>query len=203
MPVQLPSFKMSDKSLFAVLLRSPSWVSFAVAIAVGIACFNLFPERLAIVGALSGLPFAVIGAIAIWKQWGIPNPERVDETLQALSTMSGRDFANALELAFVADGYTVARIGDTGADMSITRAGRTALVNSKRWKAAGHGIEALRELNAAMEARDASQGVYVAVNDLSDAALGYAAKNGIRVLKGAELALLMRAATSAKPKRAA
>ena len=197
-PVQLPSFKMSDKSLFAVLLRSPWWISFALAVAVGAACFKLFPERFAIVGALSGLPFAVIGVIAMWKQRGIPNAATVEATLQKLAALSARDFASALESAYVQDGCTVHKVTASGADLSITKAGRVLLINSKRWKAATHGIEPVRELGAAMEALDANQGVYVAVNALSDVARAFAAKNSIRVMQGTELALLMKHAVTQK-----
>lgn len=190
---------MSDKSLFAVLLRSPWWISFALAVAVGAACFKLFPERFAIVGALSGLPFAVIGGIAMWKQRGIPNAATVEATLQKLAALSARDFASALESAYVQDGCTVHKVTASGADLSITKAGgRVLLINSKRWKAATHGIEPVRELGAAMEALDANQGVYVAVNALSDAARAFAAKNSIRVMQGTELALLMKRAVTQK-----
>lgn len=196
--MQLSSFKMSDKSLFAVLLRSPWWISFALAVAVGAACYKLFPDRFALVGALSGLPFAVIGGIAMWKQRGIPNPARVEEMLQKLSALSARDFANALDAAYAKDGYTVTKVTASGADLSVTKAGRVLLVNSKRWKAATHGIEPVRELSAAMEAMDANQGVYIAVNMLSDAAKMFAAKNSIRVMQGTELALLMKHAAPSK-----
>ena len=191
-PVQLPSFKMSDKSLFAVLLRSKWWISFALAVLVGAACFKLFPERFAIVGALSGLPFAVIGGIAMWRQRGIPSPARVEDALQKLSALSARDFATALEATYANDGYTVTKVTASGADLSVFKAGRTALVSSKRWKAATHGIEPLRELGATMEALDANQGVYIAVNALSDGARTFASKNSIRVMQGTELAVLMR-----------
>ena len=183
---------MSDKSLFAVLLRSPWWISFAVALAVGIAGYNLFPARFASVGAVSGLPFAVIGGMALRRQWGTPSQARVDATLQELAAMSGRDFTGALEVAYQRDGYTVSRLTVTGADLSISKAGRTALVQCKRWKAATHGVEPLRELNAAMTAQDANQGIYLAINAWSDAAQQYASKNSIRLLQGSELALLMK-----------
>lgn len=189
---------MSEKSLFAVLLRSPWWISFALAAVVGAACYKLFPDRFAVVGALSGLPFAVIGIIAMWKQRGIPNAAHVEATLQKLSALSARDFANALEAAYVRDGCTVNKVAANGADLSITKAGRTALVNSKRWKAATHGIEPVRELSVAMEALDANQGVYVAVNALSDSARTFASKNSIRIMQGTELALLMKNVTIAK-----
>jgi restriction system protein len=183
---------MSDKSLFAVLLRSPWWISFAVAVAVGIAGYSLFPARFANVGAVSGLPFAVIGGIALWRQWGTPSPARVDAMLQALTAMSGRDFTSALEAAYQRDGFVVTRLTAGGADLSISKGGRTALVQCKRWKAASHGVEPLRELSAAMTERDANQGIYVAVNAWSDAARQYASKNSIRLLQGSELALLVK-----------
>ena len=76
--------------------------------------------------------------------------------------------------------------------MSISKAGRTSLVSCKRWKAATHGVEPLRELNAAVTQLNAHQGIYVAVNALSDAATTYASKNSIRLLPGHALAMLTR-----------
>lgn len=200
--MQLPSFKMSDKSLFAVLLRSPWWISFAVAAAVGAAAYNLFPAKYANVGAVSGLPFAVIGVMALWRQWGKPSEASIDASLEALAAMSGREFSNALEAAYARDGYTVTRLTGNGADFSIAKGGRTALVHSKRWKAATHGVEPMRELAAAMEKHDAGQGIYVAVNALSEPARQFASKNSIRVLQGTELALLMKTAAVSTKKPA-
>ena len=184
--------KMSEKSLFAVLLRSPWWVSFAVAIAVGIAGYMLLPDRFKVIGALSGMPFVVIGSMAFWRQMRAPNPARIEATLQALAALSSRDFLNALEAGYQQDGYVVARVTISGADLSISKAGRTSLVSCKRWKAATHGVEPLRELNAAVTQLDANQGIYVAVNALSDAATTYASKNSIRLLPGNTLAMLTR-----------
>ena len=191
-------FKMSEKSLFAVLLRSPWWVSFAVAIAVGIAGFMMLPERFKTVGALSGMPFVVIGSMAFWRQMRAPNPQRIEATLQALAALSSRDFLTALEAGYRGDGYVVARLDTDGADLSISKAGRSSLVNCKRWKAATHGVEPLRELGFAVTAEDAGQGIYVALNALSDSAQIYAAKNSIRILSDAGLAHLMRNAVTIK-----
>lgn len=192
---------MSEKSLFAVLLRSPWWVSFAVAIAVGIAGFMLLPDRFKVVGALSGMPFVVIGSMALWRQMQTPNPARIEATLQVLAALSSRDFLSALEAAYRADGYVVTRVAVDGADLSISKAGRTSLVSCKRWKAATHGVEPLRELNTAITRLDANQGIYVAVNPLSEAATTYASKNSIRLLPGNALALLTRDhLTPAKPR---
>ena len=194
-------FKMSEKSLFAVLLRSPWWISFAVAIAVGIAGFMLLPNRFKVVGALSGMPFVVIASMAFWRQMRAPNPARIEATLQTLAALSSRDFLHALEAGYRAEGYSVARIGLDGADLSISKAGRTSLVSCKRWKAATHGVEPLRELNVEINKLDANQGIYVAVNPLSVAATTYASKNSIRLLPGNTLALLTADhVTPAKPR---
>lgn len=187
---------MSDKSLFAVLLRSPWWISFLVAILVGAVCYHLFPTRYAMVGALSGLPFAVIGVLAAWRQWQAPSPKRIEATLQVLAAMSARDFSEKLAAAYRQDGYEVTRA--TGAaDLTISKSGRVALVSCKRWKAAAHGVEPLRELATAADAQDASQGIYVALNPPSDAARQFASRNSIRILQGTELALLVQKVNAA------
>lgn len=198
--VQFSLPKMSDRSLFAVLLRSPWWISFAVAAVVGFACYSLFPARYAAVGAVSGLPFAVIGMIAAWRQWQAPSPAKVEATLQRLAALSGRDFVGTLERAYVADGYSVARFSGKGADWIVSKGGRSALLSHQRWKAASHGVEPLRELAAALTSAagdDAGQGLYIALNAPSDAARQFAAKNSIRIVTGSELALLTQAALAA------
>jgi len=189
---------MSDKSLFAILLRSPLWISFVLAVAVGAACFSLFPQKYSVVGALSGLPFAGIGAMALWRQMRAPNPAKIEATLESLATMSGRDFTTALDAAYRNAGFTTAPVTKDGADLKIEKDGRVSLVCCKRWKAAAHGVEALRDLASAMNAQDASLGIYVALNPLSAPAQQFASKNSIRVLQGTELALLMNGAITTK-----
>ena len=79
-----------------------------------------------------------------------------------------------------------------GADMRLSQGGKTTLVSAKRWKAATHGVEPLRELQAAMAAADASAGVYVAaLGQVSDNARVYARDHGIVVLQGDAVAQLL------------
>jgi restriction system protein len=186
---------MSEKSLFAMLLRSPWWVSFAVAIVVSLAGFALLPERFRGAGALSGFPFAVIGMIAMWKQRHALSPKQVEDVLQKIAAASAREFTDVLAAAYENDGYAVTRHVGAGADLSITKAGRTALVNCKRWKAAAHGVEPLSELYAAMDAQEIGRGTYVALNAPSEAAGAFAAKNGIQFMTGPQLAQLVRASS--------
>jgi restriction system protein len=187
------ALKISDKSLFARLLRAPWWVSFAVALFVGVAAFALFPKDLKPAGALSSIPFIVIGLIAAWKQRNTLSPKQIEATLQKLAALSAREFTDMLAAAYEREGYTVTRFTKPGADLVIEKNGYTTLVNCKRWKAANHGVEALRELLTAMEKADTGRGIYTALNSVSEAASAFAAKNGIRIASGSELVELTRA----------
>ena len=76
------------------------------------------------------------------------------------------------------------------------------LVCARRWKAATHGAEPLRQLAATMQAEGAADGIYVlAQGALSDSARLFARDNHIAVLQGAALAqLLLRAGPTTKAK---
>ena len=65
-------FKMAPNSGFAILLRSPWWVSFAIAAAIVLVCGALLPRDIAPFAAMGALPIAVIGCIAAWRQWRAP-----------------------------------------------------------------------------------------------------------------------------------
>ena len=75
----------------------------------------------------------------------------------------------------------------------MTKSGRVTLVSARRWKVARAGVEPLRELEAALRAREAQDCVYVAAGEVTGNATAYAAQNGIRLLQGAELVELLRA----------
>jgi restriction system protein len=181
------ALNISDKSLFARLLRAPWWVSFAVAAVVTAGMFTLLPKDLKAAAALSGVPFVAIGLIAAWKQHGTLSPKQIKDALQKLAAMSAREFTDTLAAAYERDGYKVERYTKPGADLAIEKQGYITLVSCKRWKAANHGIEPLRELLAAMEKAETGRGVYVALNTVSDAAAQFAEKSGIRVTPVSEL----------------
>ena len=181
---------MNKNSLFAVLLRSPWWISLLVAVATGVASrFMLvkfdMPEPYAIFVAL---PFIVIGCVAGWRQLRAPSAERIAATLDALRLLSWDEFSAALEEAFRRDGYSVNRLQITGADLELTKAGRVSLVVGKRWKVARAGVEPLRELDAARDAREAHDCIYVAAGEITENARAFAAQKNIRLLHDADLA---------------
>lgn len=185
---------MAEKSLFAVLLRSPWWISFLVVALIALASGALLPKEYFVVGALGGLPIFVVGCIAAWKQLRAPSPVKVDEILGAVGSMPWRDFADTLATAWARAGYTVERLSNTsiGADMRLARDGKTTLVSAKRWKASTHGVEPLRDLFTAMQAQDASAGIYVMTQgQLSENAQAFARDHAIVVLQNTAVAHLL------------
>jgi len=181
-------FEMHKNSLFAILLRSPWWISVAIAAGLGGAATFFVPHVYAF---FVGLPFLVIGCVAAWRQLRTPSASRVAASLEAARAMSWPDFAGAMEEGFRRQGYAVGRLDGARGDFELTKGGRTSLVSCKRWKVARTGIEPLREFDAARRARDAHEGIYVAAGEVTDNALDFAARNGIRVVHGADLAVLL------------
>ena len=190
--------KMAENSLFAMLLRSPWWMSIGIAVGIALVARIVLPDQYAVVGALTGLPFAVIGAIAAWKQLRAPSTARVASTLEAIGSMSWSDFSSAIEDAFRRDGYAVTRLSGSQADYEMNKAGRTSLVSCKRWKAATIGVESLRALHAVKEARESQEGIYVSVGGITDSARKFASEKKIRVVQGAELAQMLHMVGRAK-----
>jgi len=184
--------KMAKNSLFAVLLRSPWWVSAGVAVLAAGTAAAVLPPAYVPYGVFGATPFVVTAAIAGWRRLRSPSDAQVEATLERVGTMAWPAFADALERAWRRDGHAVERLARGGADFELTKAGRTTLVSCKRWKAARTGIEPLRELQAAQRSREASGSIYVSGGELSDNARQFAADNGIHVLQGNELALLLR-----------
>jgi restriction system protein len=178
-------------SLFGVLLRAPWWVSLMVALMLGLAAVAVLPDSLKAVGALSGMPFIVIGAMAAWRQRGRPNATRIEQTRQAVAAMAWPAFSKWLETAFQRDGYTVQR--DTaGVDFVLTRQGRSTVVSARRWKGARTGLDPLRALQAAREAMEATDALYIGLGELTDTALPFSKEHRIAVWQAPELAFFLR-----------
>ena len=184
-------WQMSENSVFAILLRSPWWISIGVAGVVAGAGLSLQPEKWWVLGMTLCLPFLVIAGIAAWRQWQLPSAARVDRTLDAVRAMSRDDFAAALQSGYARDGYVVTRVDDGRADLALKKEWQTALVCCRRWKLARIGGEPLRELLAAKEALELREGIFVATGEVTDTARKFAAENGIRIVGGAELARLL------------
>jgi len=178
---------MHENSLFAVLLREAWWISGLAAIAMfGLLRFVL-PWEFALFAAL---PFAVISSYVAWKQLRAPGAQRIAKTIEKLRAMSWEEFSATLESAYRREGFQVTRLGGGRADFELVQGARHTLVAGKRWKATRTGIEPLRELEAAREAHQAHECVYVSVGEITAQAMAFALEKKITVLRGAELAVL-------------
>ena len=180
--------QIAKNSLFAILLRSPWWISILVAAGIVAAARLVVPEVYAFFAAL---PFIVIGSVAGWRQLRAPSASRVAETLAAVRAMSWGDFSSALADALRNDGYAVTRLTGAVADFELAKAGRISLVGCKRWKAAHTGVDPLRELDDAKRAREAHECIYVASGEITVGARAFALERNIRLIHGAELAKLL------------
>ena len=66
---------MAENSLFAVLMRSRWWISFAICAAVVLVSLAVFPKDISPFAALGAFPFFVVGCIAFYRQMSAPSPQ--------------------------------------------------------------------------------------------------------------------------------
>jgi restriction system protein len=182
--------EMHPNSLFAVLLRSPWWVSIGIAVALFALARMLLArfEQPDLYGFMVALPFAVIGCYAAWQRLRAPSAKKIAGRLEALRAMGWEEFAAAVEAAYRKEGYAVERVPGAQADFELAKGGRTALLACKRWKASRTGVEPLKALHAAAKSRGANDCIYFSTGEVSDPARAFASRHDIRLLEGAELA---------------
>jgi restriction system protein len=190
-------FKMSEKSLFATLLRAPWWVSFLVMFAVALVAGALLPDAFKVAGMLGGFPFFVIGVMAAWRQRNAISASRIQALLEQARGMGWRDFSVLVEAALQQQGFVVNRLNDGPADFQIEKNGRITLVSAKRWKAATVGAEHLRELLAVRESRDAFSCTCMSLGVFSQAAIDLSQDSPMQLLGPANIAQLMHDGASA------
>jgi restriction system protein len=181
--------RMAQNSLFAILLRAPWWVSFAVAGAIFASLRMAVPDLYA---AFFALPFIAIGLYASWLALRAPSAASLDKTLKKIAAMSWEEFRGAVEEGYRREGCAVSRYAGEGADLELSKAGRIALVACKRWRVARTGIEPLRQLNGLRLKRDAHEAIYLCSGELTDNAREFAEQNKMRIVRAAELARLVR-----------
>ncbi|MFN4351807.1 MAG: restriction endonuclease [Hylemonella sp.] len=183
-------FKMNERSLFAVLLRSPWWISLLISVLMSVVAFALLPREYAVVVMLGTFPFVVVAAVAAWRQWRAPSATRLDEALVRVAAMNWRDFSTWVAQAYAQQGYNVTRLEGESADFRIERQGQASLVSCRRWKAASQGVEALRLLQSACDQQGA-RGVHLSLGPVSEAGERYAKEQGLQLVDGRALALLL------------
>lgn len=183
--------KLAQNSIFAILLRSPWWASAAIALILLACAAAVTHPTLTALLIFASLPFFVIAPMSAWKRRHIPSPARTERTTAAVRAMSWETFSKVLHEGFREDGCEVTRLQGQAADYALLRNHRLAVVSAKRWKAARVGVQALRELQAAREAHNAQEAIYVTLGEISEAAQAYANANQIQFLSGSALTRLL------------
>jgi len=174
--------KLHQNSLFAILARSPWWISAAVAAVVFFGTRMFMPLGLAIFAAS---PFLVIAGYSGWKQLRAPSAGKIAAELEKLSALPREGVAAALEAGWRREGYEVSRPRAAAFDLELKRNGRTSLVVCRRLKAKSTGVEPLKELHAA--GQEADELIYVAAGEVTAQARTFALENRVRIVEGAEL----------------
>lgn len=185
--------RMSDKSLFAILLRSPWWISLVVAVAVAAAARAIAPERYAIAAMLGCLPFVVIAGLAAFRQWRAPSASAVSGTLERLAAMPWKEFSPLVRAALEREGFAVTPlVGGGEADFKATKPARTVLVCARRFKARATGADTFRAFAAQLRREDASEARFVTLVPVAETGRQAARTEGVRLVEQAELAAWMQ-----------
>jgi restriction system protein len=162
-------------------------MSFLLVAAISLASSALLPTDYKVLGALCSLPFAVIGAMAAWRQRSLLSPAQADAVQSAMAAMHWREFSPLLSQAFVHQGYTVTALPQGLADFKLTRQGQTTLVCAKRWKAAAWGMDTLQALLAEREAHDATHLICVSLQAMPMPLKSFANQHRVTWLAGQSL----------------
>jgi restriction system protein len=183
--------RMARNSLFAILLRQRWWVSFGVGVAIALVSGALLPRDLALMAIFMPMPFWVIAGMAAWQQRHRPSAAQLAQAVEELGRLSWPVFSQRLRTALEKQGVAVTELKTPGADFEWTEGHRKIVLAARRWKAARTGIEPLRELQAAAEAREAQQAWYLSLGTLSEAAQDHARVQGIRVIGAEDIVTLL------------
>lgn len=183
-------WNLKHNSLFAILLRSPWWYSFGIAVVLSLIAAAMLPRDLKIAGALGSFPFVVIGFMALRRQLKAPSTAQVERTLQTLQTLDWTRLAPRLEQALQQQGYAVTRCTHGHADFELQKDGTKALLLARRFKSAQTGTEPLVALRHAADEAEAGQAIVVSIGALSDKAQRFANTNRVQVWTAKDLAVL-------------
>jgi hypothetical protein len=128
------NWKLNDNSFSQFLLRSSWWLSFAIGAAASAVAIALLPEPYRAFGAMTGLPFFVIGMHRAWKQWRCREvADRRDA--RGGSAMTWPEFSREIE-ALATHGVFSNGVPERVARTSKLSEKGAALVHCKRWKVA-------------------------------------------------------------------
>lgn len=177
------AFKMSENSLFAILLRSTWWYGIAIGLALIAISLIVFGGKYLLLGLFSAGPFFVIAGIAAYRQSKQPSEKRMQEVYEQTRKMKASQIAEKIAVNYVDARFDKEIFKGNEADTLLIRGNRTILLCAKRFKAANTGVEPLKQLVTAGEKIEATEYLYVALGEISSAAVDYANQNNIELIQ--------------------
>ena len=183
--------KPSPNSLFALLLRSPWWISALIALLIIVSANAVLDGSWAFVMSSPSLPFVVLAGIAFYQQFNKPSAAQIESLSQEISQLQWAAFAPRLQQKWSSLGYQVTQRAGA-ADFQLERDGRRVLVCARRWKAASQGVEPVQALIQELDRCQAGEGWIVSLGELTDAAARKAAERGLVVIGPEQLTVLLR-----------
>jgi len=182
------AFKMSEKSLFAILLRSTWWYGVGIGLVLIAISLVLVGGKYLVLGVFSATPFFVIAGVALYRQSKQPSQKRVQEVYELARKMTATQIASKIATSYTDARYDSEPFKGNAADLVLSRGNRTLLLCSKRFKVGNTGIGPLEKLVAEGEKVEATGYLYVALGDISSAAKDYADQNDIELVQITRLA---------------
>jgi restriction system protein len=181
------SVASKNESLFQILLRQPWWVTLIVAFVAFAIAHAIYPQ----IAPFIAVPFLILCAVIAFQQWRGAAPVDMHERLSALRAMDWEAFSALVTDAYRRDGYVVQPASGAGYDFRLTRSGRVALLQCRRWKVNQVGVGPVRELVRAVEREEASHGICIAAGDFSAPARALMANEPITLIDGSDLVKLV------------
>ena len=178
---------MHENSLFAILIRSPWWLSIGIGAAIIGIEQAVFGGKYAFFSVFAAFPFVIIATVSVYRQAKTPGAQQLEEVEAWARSVGARKVAAALMAAYRESGYEVTPLNGKAADFQLEKSGRTQLVCCKRIKAASSGPEPLRSLAAAGANRETSGTLYFTLGELSAEARKFADAERIEILGLQEL----------------
>lgn len=182
------AFKMSEGSLFAVLLRSSWWYSVAIGLAIIAISLIFVGGKYLLLGIFGAVPFFVVAGISGYKQSKQPSQKRIQEVYELTRKMSAAQIAGKIATSYTDARFDSEPFKGNAADLELTRGNRKLLLCSKRFKVGNTGVEPLKQLVAAGQNAEATGYLYVALGDISSTAIDYANQNDIELIQISRLA---------------
>lgn len=182
------AFKVSDNSLFAVLLRSPWWYSVLVGLFFIAVSMVLFGGRYVLLGLFSAMPFFGIAGFAGFKQARLPSKSRIKEITEQAPKMSAAEIAEKIANNYKERRFDIEKLNSKGSELFLERGNQKIVLSSKRFKVNNTGVEPLKQLVELGSKHDARRYLYVVLGELSKAAAEYAQQNDIEIVRANTLA---------------